>query len=84
MENKGYSIVMMHRILLSCTTAAGGGTLFQRPPNESIPWLSPSAFLEEGTKALYSKPDVPSVKIVQAQAEYVGIDGRSRSCAANF
>ncbi len=58
--------------------------LYLRPPGDPISWIYPSAFLETGMTALYYTLNAANVEIVQAQAEYVEIDGRSRSCAANF
>jgi hypothetical protein len=56
-----------------------------RPPPDPITWNYQSAFLETGTTALfYTLNNVPAGNIVQAQAEYIEIEGRSRSCPANF
>ncbi len=57
--------------------------LYLRPPNDPISWIYPSAFLETGITALYYQLNAAKVKIVQAQAEYIEIDGRSRSCEAS-
>jgi hypothetical protein len=81
-SNQGRNIVMIRRILLCYKTAFGAGILYLRPPPDSISWIYPSAFLETGISALYYKLPISSyVQIVQAQAEYIEIAGRSRSCA---
>jgi hypothetical protein len=82
-QNQGRNIVMIRRILLCYTTSGGGwGMLYLRPPNDPISWIYPTAFLETGITALYYQLNVSGAQIVQAQAEYVEIDGRSRSCAS--
>ncbi len=81
-QNQGRNIIHLRRILL-CSTSSGGGTsmLYLRPPPDSISWSYPSAFLEPGITALFYKlGNVPTGNIVQAQAEYEEIEGRSRSC----
>lgn len=81
-QNQGRNIVLLRRILL-CRISSGGGTstLYLRPPPDLISWSYPSAFLEPGLTALfYTLGSVPTGNIVQAQAEYVEIEGRSRSC----
>jgi hypothetical protein len=83
-QNQGRNIVMIRRILLSYSTAGGSGTLYLRPPNDPISWIYPSGFLETGITALYYQLNVANVQIVQAQAEYIEFEGRSRSCATTF
>jgi len=85
-QNQGRNIVRMRRILLCCTSQQGGTTtLYLRPSPDPISWIYPSAFLETGITALfYTLNNVPAGSIVQAQAEYIEIDGRSRSCPTNF
>lgn len=84
-QNQGRNIVMIRRILLCYTTASGGaGILYLRPPNDAIAWSYPSAFLEPGLTASYYTLNASNVKTVQAQAEYIEIEGRSRSCAVDF
>ncbi len=83
-QNQGRNIVMIRRILLCYTTTGGWGMLYLRPPPDGISWTYPSAFLETGITALYYKLTASNAKIVQAQAEYVEIDGRSRSCPMDF
>jgi hypothetical protein len=80
-ENQGRNIVMIRRILLCYTTANGWGVLYLRPPPDPITWIYPTAFLETGITALYYQLSAAGARIVQAQAEYIEIDGRSRSCA---
>ena len=79
--NQGRNIVMIRRIVLCYVTTTGSsGTLFLRPPPDSISWIYGSAFLETGITALYYQLNATNVQTVQAQAEYIEIDGRSRSC----
>jgi hypothetical protein len=81
-ENQGRNIVMIRRILLCYTTKTGGwGTLYLRPPPDPISWTYPTAYLETGILASYYTLSTSGAKIVQAQAEYIEIDGRSRSCS---
>ncbi len=78
--NQGRNIVMIRRIVV-----CRGGTsfLYLRPPPDLIAWMYPSAFFEPGIGAtIYVLNGVPAGTIVQAQAEYIEIDGRSRSCPA--
>jgi hypothetical protein len=80
-QNQGQNIVMIRRILLCYTTPGGGwGMLYLRPAPDPIPWIYPSGFLETGMTALYYSLSVPNINITQAQAEYIEIEGRSRSC----
>ena len=85
-ENQGRNIVLIRRILLCYETQSGGtGTLYLRPPPDAISWIYPtSGFHETGITALYYQLNVASARLVQAQAEYIEIEGRSRSCAATF
>ena len=76
-QNQGRNIVHLRRILLC---SAGVSTLFLRPPPSPISWSGPE-YLEAGTTSLYyTLSGVTAGTIVQAQAEYVEIEGRSRSC----
>jgi hypothetical protein len=80
--NQGRNIVQINRILL-CVAYAGGGatTLYLRPPPQPISWLYPSAYVEPGlTSLFYILNGLAAGSIVQAQAEYIEIEGRSRSC----
>lgn len=80
-SNQGRNIVAISRILLCYTTGGGSGTLYLRPPGQQITWTYPSATLETGTTALYYQlTGMAAGTIVQAQAEYVEVEGRSRSC----
>jgi hypothetical protein len=83
-QNQGRNIVMIRRILLCYISPSGTGILYLRPPNDPISWIYPTAYLETGILALYYELSVPNVTLVQAQAEYIEIEGRSRSCAATF
>ena len=76
-QNQGRNIVEIRRIVL----CSGGLTLYLRPPGQPISWLYPLDTLETGTTALYYQlTGVAAGTIVQAQAEYVEIEARSRSC----
>jgi hypothetical protein len=80
-QNQGRNIVQIRRILLSSTSSGGTTTLYLRPAPDTIAWSAPSAFIEPGSSSLfYTLSAVPAGKIVQAQAEYVELEGRSRSC----
>lgn len=84
-KNQGKNIVLIRRILLCYTTTGGGaGTLYLRAAPDAISWTYPSTYLETGITALFYTLSVANVKIVQAQAEYVEIAGRSRSCTTRF
>lgn len=84
-RNQGRNIALIRRILLCYTTSGGGwGVLYLRPPPDPITWIYPSMFLETGITALYYQLNASNAQIVQAQAEYIEIEGRSRSCAATF
>jgi hypothetical protein len=81
-QNRGRNIVQLRRILL-CSTGPGGGssTLFLRPPPLPISWDFPFEDLEPGNNPVFFfQLPLFAGAIVQAQAEYVEIDGRSRSC----
>ncbi|HKP74516.1 MAG TPA: hypothetical protein VJT67_03190 [Longimicrobiaceae bacterium] len=81
-QNQGRNIVMIRRILFCYTTPTGYGVLYLRPPPDGIAWTYPTAFLEPGITALYYSLNIANVQTFQAQAEYIEIEGRSRSCAA--
>jgi hypothetical protein len=82
-QNKGRNIVLIRRIVL-CTALPGGGiqsTYYLRPSPDALSWSAPSPFLEPNLQWLFfTLSNVPAGHIVQAQAEYVELDGRSRSC----
>lgn len=80
-QNQGRNIVHIRRILLCYTSGASTTTLYLRPPPDAISWTYPRAYIEPGLTALYYMlNNVPAGNIVQAQAEYVELEGRSRSC----
>jgi len=84
-KNQGRNIVMIRRILLCYTTTTGGTTvLYLRAAPDAISWTYPSKFLETGLEALYYTLNIPNLKLVEAQAEYIEIDGRSYSCPVDF
>jgi|GEM_PF-1408953 hypothetical protein len=85
-QNQGCNIVHLRRILLCYTSSGSGtGTLYLRASPDPISWSYPSTFLEPGITALfYTLGSLPAGTIVQAQAEYVEIEGRSRSCATTM
>lgn len=80
--SQGRNIVEIRRIVLCASYPGGGQSLwFLRPPPSGIAWMYPSAFFEPVIGAtIYILNGLPAGTIVQAQAEYVEIDGRSRSC----
>lgn len=79
-QNQGRNIVHLRRILLCY---GSGGTLYLRPPPSSIAWSGPE-YLEPGITSLYYNFTPPAGSTVQAQAEYLEITGRSRSCTEQF
>ena len=81
-SNQGKNIVLIRRILL-CIQYPNGGTLtlYLRAAPDQISWTYPSSYLETGITALYyTLNNLAAGAIVEAQAEYTEIDGRSRSC----
>ena len=75
--NQGRNIVLIRRILL----CGGGSVLYLRAPPDGISWMYPSTYLEPGiTATYYIWNGLAAGTIVQAQAEYIEIEGRSRSC----
>ena len=84
--NQGKNIVLIRRILISAASGGGGvSTWYLRPPPDLISWTYPTAYLEPGITALYYQlQNVSPGTIVQAQAEYIEIEGRSRSCPEIF
>lgn len=82
-HNQGRNIAHLRRILLCYTSSSGTGTLYLRPPPAGISWSGPE-YLEPGGTSLYYNFTPPAGSVVQAQAEYVEIDGRSRSCSEQF
>jgi hypothetical protein len=81
MQNQGRNAVLIERVILCATSPAGGFTLYLRPPPDPISWIYPSRYLETGIGATYyTLTGLSPGTIVQAQAEYVEIEGRARSC----
>jgi hypothetical protein len=79
--NQGRNIALINRILLCMSHAGGTTVLYLRAPPEPISWMYPSAYLEPGTTATYYIWNgLAAGSLVQAQAEYVEIEGRTRSC----
>lgn len=81
-QNQGKNIVLIRRILLCYTTSTGSGMLYLRPSPDGISWSYPSSYLEPGITAFYYSLTVNDAQSFQAQAEYIEIEGRSRSCVA--
>lgn len=80
--NQGRNIALISRILLCVSNAGGGSSVFYLRYPGPITWTYSSSTLEPGTTALfYTLTGVAATSIVQAQAEYIEIDGRARSCA---
>jgi hypothetical protein len=82
LQNMGNNILQLTRILLGVTYPGGGGTvLYLRPPGQPITWSYPVATLEQGIGAtFYTLTGLPSGAVVEAQAEYIEVQDRSRSC----
>lgn len=81
-QNQGRNIVLLRRILVCYTGSSGTGVIYLRPTSPS--WVYGSEFLEPGITALFFNFTPPAGSRVEAQAEYVEIDGRSRSCPEQF
>lgn len=79
-QNQGRNIVHLRRIIV-CSTS--GSTFYLRPAPSGISWSGPE-YLEPGTTSLYYNWTPAAGSEVQAQAEYIEIDGRSRSCSETF
>lgn len=83
--NQGRNTVLIERILLCAQSGSGTTVLYLRAPPNAIPWVYPSAYLETGITALYyTWSGLAAGTIVQAQAEYIEIDGRCRSCSTTM
>jgi|SRR5262245_41781811 hypothetical protein len=82
LQNTGHDILDIRRILLGYSQPGGGsGVLYLRPPPRPISWSYPSQTLEQGTGAsYYTLTGLAPGTIVEAQAEYTEVQGRSRSC----
>lgn len=79
-QNQGRNILHLRRIVV-CSTS--GSTFYLRPAPSGITWSGPE-YLEPGATSLYYNWTPPAGSVVQAQAEYTEIDGRSRSCSEQF
>jgi hypothetical protein len=84
LQNAGENIMQLSRILLGVTYPNGSAVVwYLRPPGMPITWAYPLATLEQGTGAtFYSLSGLPPGAVVEAQAEYVEVQDRSRSCPA--
>lgn len=81
-QNQGKNAVEIRRILLCYQTDGGTSTLYLRAAPQGITWIYPLTYLEQGITALfYQLNNLPAGTIVQAQAEYIEFDGRSKSCS---
>jgi hypothetical protein len=82
LQNMGLNILQLTRILLGVTDPGGGASvLYLRPPGQPITWSYPSATLEQGLGAtFFTLTGLPSGAVVEAQAEYIEVQDRSRSC----
>jgi hypothetical protein len=82
MSNQGRNILLIRRVLL-CMQYSGGTSVWYLRYPDGITWMYPTTYLEPGISATYYVlPGVPASAIVQAQAEYIEIEGRARSCVA--
>jgi hypothetical protein len=79
-QNQGRNILHLRRIVV-CSSS--GSTFYLRPPPSGIAWSGPE-YLEPGSTSLYYSWTPTAGSVVQAQAEYIEIDGRSRSCSEQF
>ena len=80
-KNQGKNAVEIRRILLCYTTGNSTSTYYLRAAPQSITWLYPLTYLEQGIQWMfYQLNNLPAGAVVQAQAEYIEFDGRSRSC----
>ncbi len=81
-QNQGKNVVLIRRILLCYSGQGFSGMLYLRAAPDQISWSYPTTYLEPGiTAAYYQLATLPAGTIVQAQAEYIEIEGRSLSCA---
>jgi hypothetical protein len=79
-QNQGRNIVHLRRIIV-CSSS--GSTFYLRPAPSGITWSGPE-YLEPGSTVSYYNWTPTAGSVVQAQAEYTEIDGRSRSCSEQF
>jgi len=82
LQNAGKNILQLTRVLIGVTYPNGAAlVLYLRPPGQAIAWSYPSATLEQGIGAAFvTLNGLPSGSVVEAQAEYVEVQDRSRSC----
>ena len=86
LQNNGKNILQLTRIILGITYPGGSGTvLYLRPPVMPVAWSYPGTTLEQGLgAAFYTLSGLPSGATVKAQAEYIEVQDRSRSCQATI
>lgn len=82
-QNQGRSIAHIRRIVLCAVTAGGGTSTWYLRPDSGIVFTGPE-YLEPGATVSYYSFTPSAGSVVQAQAEYIEIDGRSRSCSEQF
>ena len=82
-QNQGRNIVHIRRILVCSVTSFGTSTFYLRPDGPGNLFTGPE-YLEQGATVLYYSFTPSAGSVVQAQAEYTEIDGRSRSCSEQF
>jgi len=81
-QNQGKNAVEIRRILLCYQSGGTTVTLYLRAAPQAITWTYTLNYLEQGITALfYQLNSLPAGSIVQAQAEYIEFDGRSKSCS---
>jgi len=81
LQNTGHNILQLTRILIGASSGSGGFVLFLRPPGQPITWQFPSATLEQGNGAtFFTLNNLPAGAVVSAQAEYIEVQDRARSC----
>jgi hypothetical protein len=81
LQNKGQNILQLTRILLGVSDSSGSSVWYLRPPGLPITWSYPFATLEQGMGAtFYTLTGLQSGAVVEAQAEYIEVQDRSRSC----
>lgn len=80
-QNQGKNAIEIRRILLCYQSGGSTVTLYLRAAPEAITWVYPLTYLEQGITALfYQLSGLAAGTVVQAQAEYIEFDGRSKSC----
>jgi hypothetical protein len=83
LQNAGQNILRITRILLGVTYPGFAVVLYLRPPGLPGAWSWPWDTLEQGYGAgFYTLPGLPPGTVVEAQAEYIEVQDRSRSCQA--